>query len=458
MRRLLRPLLLLAIVLLPAAPAAASSASTLHIRGAGWGHGIGMSQYGAMGMARAGKSHEDILKHYYTGIELGTLPAGRSVRVLLQSTRSASFSGATRAGGRALQPGTTYVVSPRGAGQVDLKSASGRRLATLPAPLQVSGGTPMLRGPAANGVSNGRYRGALEFRPGSGGVTAVNAVSLEDYVQGVVPAESPASWPMEALKAQAVAARTYAITSSVRGAGFDQYADTRSQVYRGVGHEQATTNAATRATRGQVVTHGGRPVTTYFFSTSGGRTENIENAWPGSRPQPHLKSVADPYDRVSPRHRWQPTRMTTAQAGARLRGLVKGSFQNVRVVRRGASPRIVAADIVGSRGRTRVNGATLRARFGMFDSWAYFTVIHTRAERPQGGARAAARRLSVAGRVDPAPAGARLRVERRSGNRWAKTADTRLGRGGAYRVGVRQAGTYRVRYGSLTGPAVRVRR
>ena len=128
-------------------------------------------------------------------------------------------------------------------------------------------------------------------------------------------AESPSSWPIEALKAQAVAARTYAIATSKGGAGFEHYADTRSQVYGGVAVETPTTNRAVAETAGQVVTYQGRPVVTYFFSTSGGRTENVENSL-GGTPQPWLRSVEDPYDDVSPRHRWKPVRMTLGAAGA----------------------------------------------------------------------------------------------------------------------------------------------
>ena len=99
-----------------------------------------------------------------------------------------------------------------------------------------------------------------------------------------MPAESPASWPAEALKAQAIAARTYAITTA-KSADFDHYADTRSQVYGGVGIETAATNAAVADTRGQIVTYQGQPVVTYFFSTSGGKTEAVENTTLGNEPQ-----------------------------------------------------------------------------------------------------------------------------------------------------------------------------
>ena len=131
-------------------------------------------------------------------------------------------------------------------------------------------------------------------------------------MRGVVAGESPSTWPAAALQAQAVAARTYAITTDAGTStdGFTQYADTRSQVYEGVAAETPATDAAVAATRGEVVTYAGQPVATYFFSTSGGRTENVENSFLGSRPEPWLKSVDDPYDGASPKHRWGPLRFT----------------------------------------------------------------------------------------------------------------------------------------------------
>src|SRR3954447_7235883 len=382
-----RRLSLLACVLccVAAVPAPASAASRLVIRGAGFGHGVGMSQYGAYGFALHGVGYRDILAHYYTGTTVGTVDTGREVRVLLQSPRgNASFTGATRAGDRRLDPARIYQAHGRG-DFVDLLSSRGRRLATFGAPLRVTGPNPlMLRGRAGNGRVNGTYRGALEFVPGRfGGVNAVNAVGLDDYVQGVVPVESPASWPLDALKAQAVAARTYAITTSKGGAGWDQYPDTRSQMYRGIAAETPATNQAVAETAGQVVTYQGKPVVTYFFSTSGGRTENVENVFAGA-PQPWLRSVDDPYDNVSPRHRWKLA-MTLGSAQARLGGLVKGSFRGIKVVKRGASPRVIQADVVGTGGRTRVSGSTLRARFGLYDTWASYTSIATKKAKPPAG-------------------------------------------------------------------------
>ena len=382
MTRNLSIMLAALLALLVAAPAQAANRFT--IRGAGFGHGVGMSQYGAMGYAEHGWTYDRILAHYYTGTALSRLNAPRDVRVLLASpSGTASFSGATRGAGRTLSARKTYRVRSRAGGRVELLAPSGRgrpgaapaggaSLATVAAPLRVTGVAP-LRVPGV-----GTYRGALEFRPGTfGGVNVINAIDVDDYVKGVVPLESPASWPLEALKAQAVAARTYALTTSKGGTGWDHYTDTRSQVYGGAGAEQASTNAAVDATAGELVTYKGEPVATYFFSTSGGRTEDVENTSLGNAPVPWLKSVKDQYDSVSPRHRWGPIRMGRATAGAKLSGLVKGRFRGIKVVTRGRSPRIVAADIVGTGGRTRVDGATIRARLGLYDTWAYFTSIKT---------------------------------------------------------------------------------
>jgi stage II sporulation protein D len=449
----------------------ASAAKRFTIRGAGFGHGVGMSQYGAMGYASHGWDYRQILAHYYTGTDLSVLKQSREVRVLLQSTSgSASFSGATRAAGRTLTATKTYYARGRAAGQVQLLSPRGRSLATVAAPLRATGPGPLtLKGRAGNGRTNGTYRGALEFRGGAlGGVNTVNAIPVDDYVKGVVPLESPASWPPEALKAQAVAARTYAVTTFRGGDGFDLYPDTRSQVYGGAGAEQATTNAASDATTGQLVTYAGTPVVTYFFSTSGGRTEDVENTPLGVEPKPWLRSVQDRYDSVSPKHRWGPYRMRYRAAASKLGSLVKGRFKGIKVVRRGASPRIVAADIIGSRGRTHVDGATLRARFRLYDSWIYFTAIATQPTpappepNPEtGGVTPLIARVpliaGLAGRVLPAHKGSRVLVERRTGGRWARVGSTTTGRSGRYRLGVPAKGLYRVRFKGDAGPAVRIR-
>jgi stage II sporulation protein D len=448
---------------LTSAPAALAS-DTFTIDGAGFGHGVGMSQFGALGFAQHGASYGDILRHYYAGTSLGQAPADQIVRVLLRAPKTAAFTGATHAGNRKLQPGRSYRVTANLDGTLELRSSHNHKLASFPAPLQVTGAQPItLRGTATNGLRDGRYRGWLEFRPGTvGNVLAVNAIGLEQYVAGVVSAESPSSWPAAALQAQAVAARTYAITTSAGAAqGFTQYADTRSQMYRGVAAEMASTNAAVNATRGQVVTYGGRPVVTYFFSTSGGRTENVEDSVLGDTRLPWLRSVEDPYDSVSPWHRWT-VHMTMKDAARKLKGLFHGRFRGISVIERGASPRVRVANVVGTKGRSRVSGAELRRRLGLRDTWAYFKTISTSTSRSgsssSGGARAARAGAGAVlrGSVFPARAGSEVRVEWGVGRSWQVVATTLTGRGGAYRVAVGAPGRYRVVSGGVTGPVVRV--
>jgi stage II sporulation protein D len=266
--------------------AASADASTLVIQGAGDGHGVGMSQDGALGYAEHGFSYGAILAHYYAGTALGQAPAGTKVKVLV-----------------------------------------GNRVKTLP---------------------------------------------LESYVRGVVAAEMPASWPLAALEAQAVASRTYAITADAGGTRFDVYSDTRSQMYLGKSAETAATNGAIAATAGQVVTYAGKPAITYFFASSGGHTEDVQDAFPGAAAQPWLVGVADPYDQ-GPEHSWTES-LSFAAAARRLGGLVKGAFEGIEVLTRGSSPRILSAYVLGSGGRTLTSGDELAARLGLDDTWAYFSV------------------------------------------------------------------------------------
>jgi stage II sporulation protein D len=216
----------------------------------------------------------------------------------------------------------------------------------------------------------------------------VRRIGLESYVRGVLSAEVPAGWPLAALEAQAVASRTYALTAHAGGARFDVYADTRSQVYRGTTAETPQTDAAVAATAGQVVTYEGQPAITYFFASSGGRTENVEDGFPGAQPEPWLRGTLDPYDR-GPLHSWRFA-ITFASAAARLHGLVRGSFRGIEVRRRGFSPRILSAYVLGSGGRTAVSGAELAARLGLYDTWAYFSVRNGQTVRPEPDRSAAA--------------------------------------------------------------------
>jgi len=452
---------ILAAVAVALGPGPAGAATAYTIRGAGNGHGVGMSQYGAYGMARKDFTYPRILAHYYRGAQLGPAPTDRTRVLLSEDVPAVEFSGAARVPGiRRLDPDRTYRATATREGQVELRTSAGKLVRRFPAPLAVDGrGSPVrLVGPALNGISDGEYRGTLRLHPGSGGLTAINDVGLEDYLRGVVPSEMPPSWSEEALKAQAVAARSYALATARKGGLFDQYPDQRSQVYKGVGGEAPQSDAAIKATSGEVLLHQGAIAITFFSSSSGGRTESAVNAF-DRRAYPYLRSVPDGYDRISPHFRWSLS-LSRAQMERRLGSLVKGRYEGIEVLERGHSPRIVRAEVVGSEGRRPATGATLRAKLELRDSWATFGRIDlaaagaVRALRSPASGRAPAGVLT--GRVAPVPREGLIVLERRERRGWRRAVRAYADRRGAFRVSVDRPGRYRVRTGGSIGPAVEV--
>ena len=244
-------------------------------------------------------------------------------------------------------------------------------------------GTGALRIGGLGGSAPAAYRGALEILAAAGGMEVINVVALDDYTRGVVAEEASPSWPAAALEAQAVASRSFALSSHERGGadGFDVYADTRSQVYGGVAAETPGTNAAVAATAGQVVAYAGKPVNTYFFASSGGLTEDIEDAFPGAPAEPWLRGVPDPYD-GGPLHRWTRS-FSFADAAAKLSGLVSGSFEGIEVLKRGYSPAHRQRRGARQRRRHAVSGHDLAARLGLPATWAYFSVRANGRTRPE---------------------------------------------------------------------------
>jgi stage II sporulation protein D len=453
-----RTILLTVVAALAAAPTADGAVRHI-VRGAGFGHGIGMSQYGAYGYALGGSTYPGILAHYYTGTSLTQAPS-QPVRVLLQPIDPyIRVRGAISVDGTDLSSETTYIARRSGSAVV-VRTAGGRRVGSFAAPVRFDGGPEPVRllGPALNGISSGLYRGQIEVIPDGSGLTAINVIDLDSYVRGVVAGEMPSSWPLEALKAQAVAARTYALATRKTTGAFDQYPDTRSQVYRGVTGESVRSDAAVAQTSGNILTYDGVPAVTYYFSTSGGHTENVEYSFIGALSKPWLVGVPDPYDSRSPYHRWQlnvSTATLTRALGAR------GTFRRLEILQRGASPRVVRARVVGSRGSTTITGPAIRARLGLRDSWLTIVSVKSTASRP-GSVRPASwgggpPYRVLQGEFWPAPRKHRLRVERRVGERWRLVAFEDTSRRGRYRVELERAGVYRVRAGSVAGPLVRLR-
>jgi stage II sporulation protein D len=343
------------------------------VRGHGWGHGVGMSQWGAYGFARAGSTYQKILSHYYQGTTLGPAPvrrvrvqlAAKAQSLLVSSTDSLRVRDAT-AMTYALDPGS-YTIKP----DLKLKVDPDAKPRALPGPLTFIAGTQPLS------LGDRAYRGTLEISVVNGKLQAINVVGLEQYLYGVVPSEVPDDWPSEALKAQAVVARSYALSHMQTGA-FDLFADTRSQVYRGVPEEVPSTTAAVNATAGQVVLYNGRVANTYYHSTSGGRTANIADVWPGSQPIPYLVSVPDPYDNASPYHDWGPFLLSRERLARVLK--VPGKLVDVSATTN-PSLRVngvvgIAADGTGP----EIDATTFRRSLDLRSTW--FTIGVLAMEKP----------------------------------------------------------------------------
>lgn len=349
--------LLLAVFAL-AAPAGASA--TWKVTGHGFGHGVGLSQYGAYGYAQHGRDYRQIVGHYFAHTELGR--SGGSVRVLLGSGEGAvGFRGAGRGCGERLNPAARYSFAVE-SGRVILSRAGAGRVVACGEEGKASSGIKI--------AGFGRYRGSLVARATGGNILVINQLGAEGYVKGVVANEVSPDWPKAALEAQAVVARSYGLATS-RGGPFDQYADTRSQVYGGKSSETRRTNRAVQATAKRIVTYRGDPAVTYYFSTSGGQTENSEFGFAGGNAVPYLKSVADPFDDASPVHTWRET-FSDDEMESKLAGLFAGRLRRIDVIKTGKSPRIVRARAVGSADSSNVSGDTLRSRLGLMSTWARF--------------------------------------------------------------------------------------
>lgn len=363
------------------APAQASTATSFTINGRGWGHGIGMSQWGAYGYATHGWSYRQILTHYYTGISLDKVD-DLMLRVRLRGGLSAvkvTCASAYRAQmtGRRfdIPAGATATLTWTGS---RYKVTAAGKTASFTSPVTFVAEKGLLKTLTASDLgTTGRYRGVLRVLRYDGALMLVNRVPLESYLRGVVPREMPPGWPAAALQAQACAARAYAARAYDPTRVFDLYCDTRSQVYAGVAAEDPRSDRAVLKTAGVVPTYRGAPIHAFYHSTSGGHTESIENVWQTS-PLPYLKGVVDEYDDSSPLHRWpENPRRRSATALAGLLGTygatnpagVKGELRAVYVVRRGLSPRVVRAAVIGSRGVSWISGSQLRFKLDLRDTW-----------------------------------------------------------------------------------------
>ena len=300
------------------------------MRGAGWGHGIGLSQWGAYGYAKQGAGYRDILDHYYRDTQIETRDGGRGARAAAAEPpdrvlprRDPGRRPGARRGLRSTRPRAT-------GDQVVLRSATGRKLSTFDGMMRVVGGNARA---AARTRRQRRARRPLPRRDRDPHRRRLGAERDQRARHGGLPARcrperEPVLWPAAALQAQAVAARSYALASNVNGKGFNQYADTRSQVYRGYLGETPSTNAAVAATAGQVVTYGGdRRHDVLLLDLRWLHREHRERLRRRRSRKPWLKGVKDPYDDPSPYHRWGPSASRAPRSGAKLGSWVKGRFR-----------------------------------------------------------------------------------------------------------------------------------
>jgi stage II sporulation protein D len=445
MRRMLLVLTGLGLALAVAAPAAvrapspttpaAVTATTFLVSGRGWGHGVGMSQYGALGYAQEGRTYDQILGHFYTGAELGPAPLAR-VRVLVAEAKA----GVTVRSSVPFQVrdvfGKTY---PLPAGKVPLGPKL--RVVVKGTPTELTGPILFLPGTAPLELDRA-YRGQIAVSVTGQKLDAVNVLGLEQYLQGVIAQEMPSAWPDEALKAQAVAARSYALAHRLSGKAFDLYADVRSQVYGGIAGEHPRTTAAVQSTKGEVLLWEGKPIDALFHSTSGGATLDAAEVF--GKPIPYLVGVEDPHSDLSPVHRWGPVPVaeTTLRKGLKLALPVK-SLQLART----RSGRVSTVQVTTSAGTTKITGAALRLAGGLRSTWV--TQLVTLSLTRSGGPVRYGTSVALSGRANGVK-GALL--QQRVDGIWTKVAGPAL----QAKVKLLAPASFRISAGKLAGSILKV--
>lgn len=368
----------------------AAPPAQFHFFGAGFGHGLGMSQWGAYGLAKQGWNASRILRHYYSNTRISTADTPpKSLRIgLVQGASKLRLD--AEAGDVQLvldDPTSGQEVGTIPEGQTwivredhqafTIVDGSGAVVATVGDPgtdLFVQYPSGRVRIPEALHAYN-RGRIEIELAPCADRckLRAVLTTPPQEYLYGL--GEVPSTWPMAAMKAQAIAARTYAFSKAASGqhrAGCDcaLYASSYDQVYAGWDKEAGPDGdrwvEAVDTTDDEVITYQGTPIEAFYMSSSGGYTEDNENVW-GGTPIPYLRGVCDPgdYTSANPNATWTLA-MSADDVTHDLRlgiGTVVG-FTNVQ---RGVSGRIITTTVNGEKGAATVSGGTLRADLALRD-------------------------------------------------------------------------------------------
>ena len=355
-----------------------------NITGAGFGHSWGMSQYGAYGAATKGLSWKQILAFYYPRTVRAQLPTTGTIRVWVTADSDGALTfrpatGAKISDGKksyTLPTGSSYDywrISRSGSGYKLAYKKSGGSWKTRSTGLgtgtwKVTSSTGSLRLVLPNGTGRG-YRGALSLiKRGSSGRT-VNTVSMENYVRAVVPSEMPTSWHPNAVRAQAVAARTYGAFLRERSSasGYDICDTTSCQVYRGMDNETANGDAAVKASAHVIMSYGGKPAFTQFTSSNGGQITQGDYSY--QIPQ------KDPYDGVIKDQTWSK-KISASKLG---KAFGVGTAKKVQITKRDGlgrwGGRVLSIKITGTKKSVTVNGNHFKGKFGMRSN--YFTVNGT---------------------------------------------------------------------------------
>ncbi len=360
------------------------SSGTYTFRGHGYGHGIGMGQYGAAGAARSGKTYWSILSRYYPGTTQATRSGTIRVLVSGDTTRNVKIVG--KSGIRFRIGSGGAVTLPTTIGDATVERWSIEQEGGPASSLQYrtdgdwhtfktwSGSAGRFDATTLGLIlpddSVRTYRTSLvaaQPAAGSSGRDTVNVLSLDDYTRGVVAREMPYTWPAEALKAQAVAARTYGTRAIRSGSYYDICDTTACQVYGGVTSEKPSTNAAVTATAGKILTYQGLPAYTQFSASTGGYSDR------GS--MPYLRPVADPWDNWSgnSRHSWTIA-VSAAKIAAKYSSI--GTLKALQVTSRNGygdwGGRVTGLKLIGSAGSKTITGNDARWAFGLRSNWFAF--------------------------------------------------------------------------------------
>ncbi|MEO7572890.1 MAG: SpoIID/LytB domain-containing protein [Acidimicrobiales bacterium] len=375
----------------PAALSQTAPPTSVTITGHGWGHGRGLSQYGALGYGSGFAtgipwSHDQILAHFYGGTAAAAVSPTTPLTVWLKARDNVDLTVSTVNGGFYVDglfvaPGSAARIT-RSGGQWMLYTSYGcGQTEVWSTPISSPSAVPAVAAAEDHSylvglcTSSGRkpYRGFLTLVD-SAGLKTVNTVWVDDYIRGVVPAEVPTTWPAAAVRAQAVAARSYGLAQG--GESGQRYAwaktcdDTFCQVYGGASSEQPGGDAAVAATSGQVRRFGnGGLASTEFSSSSGGWTVG------GSYPAVEDRGDAHP---SNPNHSWTASLSTSAIAGR----YAVGTFQGIEVIARNGlgedGGRVLSLVVRGSAGSVIVTGDAFQSDFGLKSNW--FSVVSLQPE------------------------------------------------------------------------------